>query len=288
MINFVKLEKVSLKTLGIKESDIQKAIAQDPSIIGLGDLVLRDKERIQPKAGRLDLLLEDEEGKRFEVEIQLGKTDETHIIRTIEYWDIERRRYPQYDHCAVIVAEEITSRFFNVISLFNRSIPIIAIQLGAHKLSGANDIALVFTKILDVNPLGMEETEPDEKEQTDRSYWVKKATPETLAVVDKLLELVKGFIPTASLSYKKFYISIVDSGSSNLFVAFRPRKREVNVEFSAEDSEDLRKSIEENGIEAMSYDSRFSKFRIKIVKEDLVAKSAFIESLLRSAYESYK
>ena len=30
-----------------------------------------------------------------------------------EYWDIERRRYPQYDHCAVLIAEDITSRFLN-------------------------------------------------------------------------------------------------------------------------------------------------------------------------------
>ena len=38
-------------------------------------------------------------------------TDESHIIRTIEYWDIERKRYRQYDHTAVIVAEDITSGF---------------------------------------------------------------------------------------------------------------------------------------------------------------------------------
>lgn len=63
--------------------------------------------------------------------IQLGKTDESHIIRTIEYWDLERKRYPQYDHTAVIVAEEITSRFLNVISLFNRNIPLVAIQMQA-------------------------------------------------------------------------------------------------------------------------------------------------------------
>jgi hypothetical protein len=62
--------------------------------------------------GRLDLLLQDvDTNRRYEVEIQLGKTDESHIIRTIEYWDIERKRYPQYDHCAVIIAEDITSRF---------------------------------------------------------------------------------------------------------------------------------------------------------------------------------
>jgi hypothetical protein len=44
----------------------------------------------------LDLLLQDADGnRRYEVEVQLGKTDESHIIRTIEYWDIERKRYPQ-------------------------------------------------------------------------------------------------------------------------------------------------------------------------------------------------
>jgi len=28
------------------------------------------------------------------VEIQLGKTDETHIIRTIEYWDVRKEKEP--------------------------------------------------------------------------------------------------------------------------------------------------------------------------------------------------
>ena len=60
-------------------------------MLGLGDVILKDKERIQPHAGRLDLLLQDADGsRRYEVEVQLGATDENHIIRTIEYWDLER------------------------------------------------------------------------------------------------------------------------------------------------------------------------------------------------------
>ena len=69
--------------------------------------------------------------RRYEVELQVGSTDEAHIVRTIEYWDIERKRYPQYDHCAVLIAEDITSRFLNVISLFNGMVPFIAIQMQA-------------------------------------------------------------------------------------------------------------------------------------------------------------
>ncbi len=81
------------------EKWLQDQIAADPSILGLGDLDLKDRERSQPRAGRLDLLLQDPEtNRRYEVEIQLGKTDESHIIRTIEYWDIEKQRYPHLDH----------------------------------------------------------------------------------------------------------------------------------------------------------------------------------------------
>jgi hypothetical protein len=90
-------------------------------------------ERIQPTGGRLDLLLQHIGTKRrYEVEIQLGMVDESNIIRTVEYRDIEKKRYPQYDHCAVIVAEDITNRFLNVIALFNGTIPLIAIQMRAY------------------------------------------------------------------------------------------------------------------------------------------------------------
>lgn len=85
-MRYVKPDRVSLRLHPeLNEKWVQELIAADPAILGLGDLVLRDKERIQPRAGRLDLLLQDPDTKRrFEVEIQLGATDETHIIRTIE------------------------------------------------------------------------------------------------------------------------------------------------------------------------------------------------------------
>ncbi len=84
------LQPVSLGSAGVTEKMVQEQIAEDPAILGLGALELRDKERIQAHAGRLDLLLQDPETlKRYEVELQLGATDETHIIRTIEYWDKE-------------------------------------------------------------------------------------------------------------------------------------------------------------------------------------------------------
>jgi hypothetical protein len=90
------------------------------------------------------LLSDPDSATRYEVELQLGPTDETRIIRTIEYWDIERRRYPQYEHVGVIVAEDITSRFLNVIGLFNGFIPLVALQVQA--LAIGDQVTLSFTK----------------------------------------------------------------------------------------------------------------------------------------------
>src|ERR1035437_5569687 len=125
------MKHTPIKTLSLKshpelnEKWVQQVIAEDPKILCLGDLSLAGIEKTQPTGGRLDLLLRNESGTtRYEVELQLGATDETHIIRTIEYWDIERRRYPNINHIAVIIAENVTARFLNVISLFNGHIPI--------------------------------------------------------------------------------------------------------------------------------------------------------------------
>ena len=169
-INLIKPEKINLLNHPtLNERWIQEVISEDPSILGLGDLILKDKERIQPKAGRLDLLLQDQDtNRRYEVEIQLGKVDESHIIRTIEYWDIERKRYPQYDHCAVIIAEDITSRFFNVISIFNGFIPLIAIQMNTYKIK--DDYFILFTTVLDEVNLGLLDDGGEIKEVTDRNY----------------------------------------------------------------------------------------------------------------------
>jgi hypothetical protein len=115
-----KIPSVDLKSLGLDEKWLQDRIIDDPSLLGLGDVEIAGREHRQPVAGRIDFLMRDTEAETFyEIEVMLGTLDESHIIRTIEYWDIERQRRPQFDHRAVIVAEQITSRFFNVLRLLN-------------------------------------------------------------------------------------------------------------------------------------------------------------------------
>lgn len=288
MPKLIKPEKIILANHPtIKESWIQEQIAIDPSLLGLGDLILKDKERNQPRAGRLDLLLQDAESKRrYEVEVQLGKTDEAHIIRTIEYWDIERKRYPQYEHCAVIIAENITSRFLNVISLFNGSVPLIAIQMNALKIG--DDIALVFTKVLDELALGFVDEDEEVSEVTDRDYWLKRGSPDTVKMADNCLEIIKTFETGIELKYNKFYIGLAKDGQAYNFSVFKPRKKDLNIEFKMPQSDEVQKLIDDNQLDDMGYDSRWGSYRIRISKEDLKQKTQVLQTLLQKALNYYK
>jgi hypothetical protein len=263
-MNLVKLESVLMKKSAvINEAWVQRQIFDDPSIIGLGDLIAKDKERIHNGAGRLDILLQDPESlKRYEVEIQLGATDESHLIRTIEYWDIERKRYPQYDHAAVIIAEDITSRFLNVIQLFNGHIPIIAIKMTAYKIG--ENVALTFTKVVDEGQLGLVDDDEEIAEPTDRNYWETKNGKSSLKLVDDLFKMIKELEPTANLKYNKHYIGLEINGIARNFVFFQPRKSFVITGFKIDQNEEAKSLIASSDFEELSYDKQFNNYRVRV------------------------
>jgi hypothetical protein len=283
-MKYEPITKLSLKSHPeLTERWDQDRIAENPQILGLGDVVLKDKERIQPRAGRLDLLLQDAEAShRYEVEVQLGKTDESHIIRTIEYWDIERKRYPQYEHTAVIVAEEITARFLNVISLFNGTIPLVAIQMSAVQLSGT--VSILFTTVLDETRLGLVDEDEELQEVTDRAYWEARGSKATVAMADEVLKLVAEFAPGLELKYNKFYIGLATNGQPNNFVQFRPQKNALRVEVRLSQSQETEAAIEASGLDVMDYDKRWGRYRLRLSKGEVVTYSEVLSALVKKAY----
>jgi hypothetical protein len=287
MPSYTKPERVQLKTHPeYNEKWVQGCIAQDPAILGLGDVILRDLERIQPRAGRLDLLLQDPDTKRrYEVELQLGATDESHIMRTIEYWDIERKRYPQYEHCAVIVAEDITSRFLNLISLFNGTIPLIAIQMQALKVG--EHTTLVFTTVMDELSRGLVDEDEEEAAAvpTDRSYWEGKGSKVTMAIVDELLAMLKEIDPKLELKYNKFYVGLARDGQVDNFVAFTPRKNIVMLDAKLPQSGEVDTKLTEAGLEANEYNARWKYYPIRLGKGDIKKHSDLLRMLMQSAYD---
>jgi len=283
-MKFTKSTPISLKVHPeYNEKWLQTQIVQDPSILGLGDLQVKDVERRQPRAGRLDLLLSDPEtNTRYEVELQLGSTDEAHIIRTIEYWDLEKGRFPQYEHVAVIVAEDITSRFLNVISLFNRAIPLIAIQLNA--LQVGDLMTLKSTTVLDAVQYGTDE-EDEPGQVTDRTYWEQKGSKASLALADEFLGLIHQVRPGLELKYNKYYIGLAKSGIPDNFIIMRPRKEHVGVEFRIARNDATSTLIDDSELDALPYDKNWGKYRIRITAADLEKRREILLQLVREAVE---
>lgn len=284
------MELVTAKRINMKahpeltERWLHERIIEAPSLLGLGELEVRASERRQPHAGRLDLLLADPETlTRYEVEIQLGVVDESHIIRTIEYWDIERRRYPQHEHRAVLVAEDITSRFLNVVSLFNGNIPIIAIQLQTLQVGEA--LTLVATRVLDLITLGTDEE--DEGEVTDRGYWEAKGSPASLGIVDRLVRQVQLIEPGLQAKYNKQYIGLAADGVARNFVTFRPTKLHVIAEFRFPDDDALAEEMREAGLDLLTYNSRWGRFRIRATLADVDQREEQLQALIRRARDAY-
>jgi hypothetical protein len=285
-MRYVKPDRIVLKGhQELNERWVQDRLAEDPSLLGLGDLILKDKERIHPQAGRLDLLFQDSDSdRRYEVEIQLGRTDESHIIRTIEYWDIERKRYRQYDHAAVIVAEEITARFLNVISLFNGHIPLIAIQMQA--LGFGDQVSLTFSTVLSELQLGTEE-EDEAPEPTDRAYWDSKAGRQTMEVMDSVVALVKSIDPTFAPKYNKWYVGLARNNQPLNFIIFKPKSRWVRMEVKLEKSEDIQKRLEDAGIDLVEYNTREGRYKFRLSKGDAEKHASILTEVFRESFDAF-
>jgi len=203
---------LNIRDCGLKEGWLQDQIEKDPSILGLGDLEVVRREKTQSSGGRQDFLLQDSQdsadGSMYEVEVMLGETDASHIIRTIEYWDLERRRWPKRSHTAVLVAENMERRFFNVIQLLSLTIPIIAIRANIVEADGKR--ILNFTKILNV----YQEPELEERasaEPVGENSWQEKA-PWTLAHAKTLQEIFSRVLGEIKLRFTKNDIELRHDG----------------------------------------------------------------------------
>jgi hypothetical protein len=263
---YVVSKSTSLREAGYNEAWLQQLIQSDPSVLGLGDLKSFAREVRQSSGGRLDFLLTDPDSEvMYEVEIMLGATDESHIIRTLEYWDIESRRWPAREHRAVIVAEEITNRFFNVIWLLNRSIPIIAIKLDALEIDGK--MTLSFTKVLDIfeTPEGREQVPPA---TTTRQTWVDYSKPESFAVFEKIVELVSSSGKKPRITYNVDHIAI--GGTKKNFAWLSPRGKSlhcmVELRVGEPDLDPLLKKLGDSGVDAYRFSSGTIRMRLTIVE----------------------
>lgn len=220
MDDFLITKTCSIRECGKNEFWLRDKIFDDPTIIGLGNLQAVSNEKTQPKGGRLDLLLKNpDDESMYEVEIQLGPTDESHIIRTIEYWEREKRRWPKRSHTAVLVAETITNRFFNVVNLISQAVPIIGIQASIVQIGDSH--ALHFTKMID----SYEEPEENEApQQFDDKIWIER-NPGALECVRWYKKTIEKLYEEVPIKYFESYISLTVGGVARVWINHRKNNR---------------------------------------------------------------
>ena len=278
-MEYKKGRPVKLRDVGRDEKWLQDRINEDTSILGLGDLLILQRERPQYSGGRIDFLMFNPEDEvRYEIEIMLGTLDESHIIRAIEYWDVERRRYPSFEHRAVIVAEDITNRFFNIIGLMNKAVPIIAVQLNAFSVE--NQLLLNFVKVLDLAET-FEEEEQGAQEIADRKYWESRANPKSIDLLDYMIGIVKT-ISTPRITYNRGHIALGTSGRN--FLWCHPRKGpriyfEIRV---GEERENLATKFDEQGIQC-NRDTNPEIIKIVLTMKELEENQELIREVIKLA-----
>jgi len=285
--DYVPHNVISLKDHSrFDEKWLQSCIQARPEILGLGTLRVIERERRQPRAGRLDLLLEDtRSGRRYSLELQLGVVDESHIIRTVEYWDNERKRNPQVDHCAVICAESINGRFLNVISLFNGQIPLIALQVSAIQIE--NKLSLVFTKVLDEVQRGIDEDRAPEPE-IGRADWEKRSSPEIMSALDKIVAKFQGSITDKfEMKYTTVYVGCVSNGRATNFFTFKPQRNSLRIDLAGQLSPTLIDRLEAANIEVLDYVPNWRVHPIRLTKEQACAPSDLVFEALQLGYANY-
>lgn len=259
---------LKIKECGQNEFWLRDTIYNEPSILGrvLGveDLAEYAKEKVQSQGGRLDLLLVDSDDTMYEVELQLDATNESHIIRTIEYWDNEKRRWPNRSHTAVLIAEEITTRFFNVVQLLSKAVPIVGIQANILQIRGQK--GLHFTKIIDTRQ-DLDEDVDEDGAGADRTYWLEKA-PWTVEAADALLGLTQEILVDAKLSYTKAYVALKLGGYNYFALRKRSGLKSVLSFWIEHHLQDQAEKILASS--AIVYDKKLKRFRIREVDKSLI------------------
>ena len=274
MVDSIKTsKKIFIRNAKLDEYWLQDRILEDPSVLGLGNLVTVSKEKKQSTGGRLDILLKDpEDNAMYEVEVMLGETDPSHIIRSIEYWDIEKRKYPQRQHFSVLVAESFGRRYFNVLQILSLNIPMIAIQ--ADLLEIDNQKILNFTKLLDVyEEPEDEETSPSASENS----WAEKF-PWTLNTTKELIDVLKILDGELTLSFTQNYIKVIKQGKT-LYGMSRKADPKSSFWFKEENDEkveSIKQLLDQKKIE---YDYKRNYFSMTIEKKFIAANGSLLREI---------
>ena len=183
------------------------------------------------------------------------------------------------------MAENITGRFINVLSLFAGTVPLIAIQLSTLKVG--EQIVLNFVRVLDRFGLRTDDEVDVPGVQTTREDWDRRAAPATVALTERFLAVINKASKTRlQLNFLKHYIGLSDGNRSRNFVYFVPRKQHVYIYASVADAQGLSQRLQDDGWEA-GVDKYNGYVRLLVRPKELEERDEGVRELLEAAARNF-
>jgi hypothetical protein len=153
-------------------------------------------------------------------------------------------------------------------------------------LRHGESVTLLFTKVLDELVRGLVDEDEEVHEPADRAYWETRASKSSLAIADDLLKMVQKIEPKLDLKYNKFYIGLARGRQPDNFVILRAKKNFVKFEPRLDPSPEIDKLLTGAGLDLLSYDKRWGRYRIRLGHGDLTKHATLIGDLMQRARDA--
>ena len=154
-------------------------------------------------------------------------------------------------------------------------------------LKVGENMTVVFTKVMDELERGLvdDDDEAAQAAPTDRAYWEKRATTETVALADQMLNVLRELDPSLNLKYNKSYIGLEKDGQPFNFVTFNPKKKYLVFRLKLPRTDELDEKIDEAGFVTLPYNIHHDLYRLQVTKGDIQSKSEILKELSLLAYK---
>jgi len=270
---YVPSQKIPLRDLALPEAWLERRIREDHTILGLDGISKTFSQRAYRKAGRVDLILLDEESNiLYCAELMLGEVDGSHIVRCMNYWLTESRKPSNRERraVAVLAAERIReSPYFPVIEFLSQKMPLTVLEIAALRVSGK--ITLTFTKFFDgqeqleqVESVG--EEEEGGRADVDRAYWASKRPEPIMSIADSLAKIFQSADAKLRQTYLQNFWGFALGEKPKNFVTISPKQKFVNVRAHVRDTDAWSRRLKKAGFEITGgTPGKSVKFRVTVL-----------------------